>query len=262
MPDQSQPVVLITGAAKNTGFATAQRFAREGYTVCITSRSAEEAASAAAAIQAEYPARTIAGFAMTPAEVPQVRAIFAQVRERFGRLDVLVANATAPGYQQNILNATPEDFDFVMNSNAKGYFFCCQEAARIMVDQRRGSIILVGSVHSLRPLPNRILYAASKSAIASFSRSIAIELGKYGIRCNCLIAGAIWNDRWIGLSDEQIAVRRANWPLGRESYPADIANTVWFLASEQAATITGTEIVVDSGVTANLLKYDRNWDGQ
>lgn len=258
--NQQQPVALITGAAKNTGLATARRFAREGYAVCITSRSTGEAVAAAAAIMQEYPAATAVGFQMVPADVPQVRQVFAQLKERFGRLDVLVANATAVGYNQNILNTLPEEFDFVMNSNARGYFFCSQEAAKIMVAQGHGSIVLIGSVHSLRPLANRILYAASKCAIASFNRSIAIELGKYGIRCNCVIAGAIWNDRWTGMTEADLEARRANWPLGRESLPDDIANAVYFLASDEASTVTGTELVVDSGAMASLLKYDKDWD--
>lgn len=252
-------VALVTGATKNIGYATAKRFAKEGYDVCITSRDGSRAKTAAEAIMKEYPGITVKGYEMVPAEVEQIRKVFAQVKEQFGRLDVMVANATAPGFR-NILTTTPEDFDFMMNSNARAYFFCSQEAAKIMIEQGGGCIILIGSVNGIRPLPNKILYAASKSAISSFNRSIAIELGKYNIRCNCVVPGAVWNDRWIGMSDEAIAARRDNWPLGRESQPEDIANAVYFLASDQAATITGIEFVVDSGVTANLLKYDKNWD--
>ncbi|MDD5603270.1 MAG: SDR family NAD(P)-dependent oxidoreductase [Eubacteriales bacterium] len=255
-----RPVAIITGAARNTGYATAERFAGEGYNVCITSRSGEDARKAASEIAASYPGAIVKGYEMPTTDIEKIRDVFRQLKSYFGRLDVLVANATATGYAQNILNTDPEDFDFVMSSNTRGYFFCCQEAAKIMVEQKKGSIVLVGSVHSLRPLPNRIVYAASKSAIDSFNRSIAVELGKYGIRCNCVIPGAIWNHRWIGLTENEIAAKRDNWPVGRESQPEDVANAIYFLASDQASTITGTNLVVDSGVSANLLKYDKNWD--
>ncbi len=255
-----RPVAIITGAAKNLGFAAARRFAAEGFDVCITSRSGDDARTAAGLINKEFPLIKAKDYEMATSDPINISMVFEKVKTYFGRLDVLVANATAVGYEQNILNTTPEDFDNVMNSNARGYFFCCQEAAKIMVEQRKGSIVLVGSVHSLRPLPNRIVYAASKGAIDSINRSIAVELGKYGVRCNCVIPGAIWNHRWVGISEADLAARRDNWPLGRESQPEDVANAIYFLASDQACTITGTSLVVDSGVTANLLKYNKNWD--
>ncbi len=258
--ETTKPVIVITGAAKNTGFAIARRFAKEGYNVCITSRTGEQANNAAEKIMKEYHGIIAAGYEMETANVARIREVFGQIKQQFGRLDVFVANATATGYNQNILNSTEEDYDFMMNSNTKGYFFCSQEAARIMVDQERGNIILIGSVHSKRPVPNRILYGLSKCGIDGLHRSIAYELAKYNIRCNCLIAGAVWNDRWEGMTEEDFASRRDNWPLGIESYPDDIANAAYFLGSEQSATITGTELVVDSGVTACLLKYDKNWD--
>jgi NAD(P)-dependent dehydrogenase (short-subunit alcohol dehydrogenase family) len=256
------PVILISGAARNTGFAIAKRFAKEGYNVCITSRNKKSAEDAAKKIEQEYPDIIAKGYGMASAEIEDIRKTFSDVKHEFGKLDVFVANATTPGYNQNILNSTPEDFDYVINSNLKAYFFCSQEAAKIMTEQKKGNIILIGSVHSKGALPNRILYGMTKCAIDGMHRSIAYELAKYNIRCNCIVAGAIWNDRWEGLTEEELQLKRDNWPVGRESYPEDIANAAYFLSSDQSETITGIDLVVDSGVTACLLNYNKKWEEQ
>ncbi len=259
MDMKSRPVALITGATKNTGFATATRFAKEGYDVCVTSRDKKEAQAAAKKIMKMYPEISAKGYGVQTYDVQQIREAFQDVKERFGRLDVMVANATATGFH-SLVSTTPEQFDFVMDCNAKGYFFCCQEAAKIMIPQKSGAMVLIGSVHSHGAIPKRITYAASKGAIDVISRNAAYELGKYGIRCNCIVAGAIWNNKWEGMSQEELQKRRDNWPLAIESVPENIANAVFFLASDQAATITGSELVVDSGVSACVLQYDKNWE--
>ena len=256
----SLPVALVTGAARNTGFAAASRFAKEGYHVVITSRSQKTADEGAAKLQQMYPEVSIIGIGMETHDTDQISHAFGKVKDTFGRLDVMVANATDPGYCQSILSTTPEGYDYVMSCNAKGYFFCTQEAARIMVEQHHGSIVLVGSVNGYGALPNRIVYAASKAAIGAITRNAAYELGKFGVRVNCVVAGAIWNNRWEKLTEEEIRQKRDNWPLGRESTPTDIANAIYFLASDQAATVTGSEFVVDSGVSTCVLKYDKDWD--
>lgn len=253
-------VVLITGATRNIGLAIAKRFAKEGYHVCITSRKGEVAEQAAQEISEEFPQVKIVGFGMETSSVDQIRTVFLQVEEMFGRLDALVCNAADPGYNQSILTTTPEQFDHVMNSNARGYFFCAQEAAKIMVKQNSGSILLIGSVHSKRALPNRITYAASKGAIDVMNRNMCYELGKFGIRSNLIVAGAVYNDRWADYTPEDYEKKRANWPLGRESYPEDLANAAYFLSSEQAKTISGAEVCVDSGVMSAMLSYNKNWD--
>ena len=156
---------------------------------------------------------------------------------------------------------TEEDYDAIVNANLKGYFFGAQAAARLMIkNECKGSMILIGSVHSRGAIGNRIPYAISKGGIEVLGRNSAYELGKYGIRVNCVVCGAIVNDKFIEQTEEEKNARRANWPLGRESYPEDVAKAVFFLASDEAKTITGTSLVVDSGVSACMLKYDPNWE--
>lgn len=259
----SNPVVLITGATRNIGFAIAKRFAKEGYDVCITSRKKDAAQKAASEIMAEYPSITARGYAMITEDPDSIHEVFVQVKDNFGRIDSLVTNAADPGYNQSILSTTPEQYDHVMNSNARGYFFCCQEAAKLMIEGGRGgSIVLIGSVHSKGAIPNRITYASSKGAIDVMNRNMCYELGKFGIRSNVIIVGAVYNDRWVDYTPEDYEKKRANWPVGIESYPEDIANSAYFLCSDQAKTISGSELTVDSGVMSVLLSYNKNWDAE
>ncbi len=255
-------VVLITGAARNIGFAVAEKFAEEGYDVCITSRKQDSADAAAKEIGDIYKDVTVKGYAMETEYPEKIHETFKKVFDDFGRLDTLVANAADPGYNQSILSTTPEQYDHVMNSNARGYFFCCQEAAKIMKEQHSGSIVLIGSVHSKRALPGRITYAASKGAIDVLNRNMCYELGKFGIRSNLIVVGAVYNDRWAAYTEADYEKKRANWPLGMESYPEDIANSAYFLSSDKARTISGSELIVDSGVMSVMLSYNKNWDNE
>ena len=256
-----RPVVMVTGATQYTGYSTAKLFAQRGYDVCITSRDYKKAEEAARKLSELVPEAKILPLQMDPPDVQATTAAFDKIKEVFGRLDVFVANACAACRFKSILSTTETDFDSIVNANLKGYFFGTQAAAKLMIEtESKGSIILIGSVHSRGALPNRIPYAISKGGIEVMARNCAYELGKYGIRVNCLVAGAIVNDKFLEQTEEEKEQRRANWPLGRESYPEDIAKSAYFLASDEARTITGTSLVVDSGVTACLLQYQKNWE--
>ena len=244
--------ILITGATKNTGLAIARRFASDGWNVAITSRDAVSAEAAAKGIDGE-----IIGLGMDPANVADIRAAFAAVKERFGRLDAFVNNAAHLGVGLSILNSTEADWDAVMNANARAAFFCAQEAMKLMKDG--GSIVFISSCHALKSVPGRILYTTSKAALGGIVRSLAVELGPLGIRANAILAGAVRTDRWDGLSDEEVEKRRSRWPTGQESTPEQIAAAVAFLCSDAAATITGAEIPVDSGIGVCLLQYNKDW---
>lgn len=260
--DSVRPVVMVTGATQYTGFTAAKLFAQRGYDVCVTSRTLPKAQDAARRIELEIPQARVLPVQMDPVDIPETERAFAEVKAEFGRLDVFLANACAACRFMNILNTTEEQYDSILDANLKGYFFETQAAARLMIEKGiKGSIVLIGSVHSRGALPNRIPYAISKGGVEVLARNSAYELGKYGIRVNCLVAGAITNDKFLEQTEEEKEKRRANWPLGRESYPEDMAKAAFFLASSEASTITGTSLVVDSGVTACLLKYQKEWEG-
>jgi len=137
----------------------------------------------------------------------------------------------------------------------KGSFFCAQQAAQIMKEQNKGSIVFISSVHSKQAIMGRSLYSASKGGINALSRAMSIELSQYGIRSNCIIAGAIRTNRWDNFTAEQEAEKRANWPLGIESTGEDIANGAFYLGTDLSKTVTGTDLTIDSGILVSLLPY-------
>lgn len=249
--------MLITGSVRNTGLAIARRFAADGWNVTVTSRDAAAAEETARALEAEFPQCHALGLGMDPAKVEDIRAAFAAVRENFGRLDAFVNNAANLGVGFSVLNATEADWNDVMNANARAAFFAAQESTRLMVGG--GAMVFISSCHAKKAVPGRILYSASKAAVGAIVRSLAVELGPLGIRANAILAGAIRTDRWNGLTDEEVAARRARWPIGRETTPEQVAAAVAFLCSDAAATITGAEIPIDSGIGVCLLANNPNW---
>ena len=250
--------VFITGATRNTGWAIAQRFAREGYGVAVTSRHQQDALDAAVRLRQEFPAVQTLGLGMHTDSVSSIRAAFAQVKAAWGRLDVFVSNAAHLAVDMSIFNSSEEDWDAVINANAKGAFFGCQEAVKLM--DRGGAICMISSVHAHACIPGRVLYTTSKGAINAMARSLAIELGHLNIRVNTLTAGAIHSERWDNQPPEVTVARRAQYPAGRESFPEEIANGVYYLCSDQAPTVTGTELTIDSGILDCLLPYKKGWN--
>lgn len=247
--------VFITGGTKNSGLAIARRFAAEGYQIALSSRSAAAAAETAERIGEEFGVKA-KGWSLDLKSLFDIRRVFHELGETFGGLDVFVPVAASLGIGQEMLHTDEEAFDEVFDTNVKGTYFCCQEAARLMRGGGGGCIVMIGSVHYRGAVWGRSLYAASKGALATLVRSLAVELAEYHIRVNQVVPGAVRTDRWDGLSGEQIAARRRNWPAGVESTGEDIANAVYYLASDCAGTITGSDLTVDSGILACLLSYD------
>jgi len=249
--------LFVTGATKNTGWAIARRFASQGWNVALSSRRADGAEAAAAKLKDEFPQVEALGVGMDPAKVEDVRAAFAMIAAHFGRLDAFVNCAADLGVGLSILSTSVEAYDALMNANVRAPFFCVQEAVQLM--KEGGSVTFISSCHALKSVPGRICYTISKAALGGMVRSLAVELGPLGIRANAVLAGAIRTDRWDGLTDEQVQERRDRYPAGRESSTDDIAAAVAFLASDEARTVTGIEMPVDSGIGVCLLQYNKNW---
>lgn len=253
-------VVFVTGAAKNTGLAIVRRFLREGWDACLSSRSETEGAEAVAALQAEYPARKIRALTLELDDAEAIAGAFQTIRAEFGRLDAFVSNAANLGVDYDVFSTTPEKWDAVMNVNARGTFLCCREAAFLMREKGEGgAMVLISSVHANQSIIGRVPYSASKAAVNAIARCLAVELGYLGIRVNALIAGAIYTHRWDAMDDDETARRRARYPAGRESTGDEIAAGVYYLCSDDAATVTGTEMTIDSGISVCLLPYNKDW---
>ena len=155
------------------------------------------------------------------------------------------------------MNTDEEDYYRITDVNIKGTFFCCKYAAELMKRQVGGSIVTIGSVQAKGAVRGRGVYSMTKAALSSLVKNMAYELGEYGIRANNVVAGAIHSERWDALSDEELARRRARYPVGRESTEQEIANAVFYLGTDLSATVTGIDLTVDSGLSVCVLPYSK-----
>ncbi|MBR2466715.1 MAG: SDR family oxidoreductase [Clostridia bacterium] len=249
--------ILITGATENTGLAIAKKFAENGWGVGITSREKEKSEEAARKIAEEFsvPAR---GYALELLNTEGIKAVFSAFEKDFGSLDAFVANAANLGVDFGLLNTDEANFSAIVDANVKGTFFCCQAAAEIMKRGAGGAIVTIGSVQANGAVRGRTVYSMTKAAISALVKNMAYELGEYGIRANNLVAGAIHSARWDVLSEEVKAQRRSRYPVGRESTEEEIANGVFFLGTDLSSSTTGTDLVIDSGISICMLPYSKS----
>lgn len=247
-------IVLVTGANRNTGLGIAAAFAAEGATVFLNGRTSESVAEAVGALRRRGLRKVFGapGDVGVPADVV---TIIRQVAAKNKRVDVLGNNAAHLGVGHAFEETPLEFFEAVLRVNLVGAFYLTQQAVRLM-PKRGGAIVNVGSNVSTRAIQKRCGYLASKGGMDALTLAMAIELGPRNIRVNMVAPGYIHTDRWEKLAQAQTLRRRANVPLGREATAEDVAQAVLFLASDQAANITGTRLVVDGGCSAQHLPRD------
>ena len=246
-------IVLITGAGRGIGRATAARLAAEGAALAILDRD-ETAASQAAAALREGGADALA----LTADITDRSALEGAIElalGHFGRIDVLVNNA-ARALKGNLAQTTPEDWASELAGTLNGAFLATQLVLPGMVAQGSGVIVNVGSVNGLLALGNPG-YSAAKAGLLSFTKALATEYGKSGIRANMVSPGTIrtespsWQKRLT--RDPQVFEKLARWyPVGRVGRPDDIAAAIAFLAADEAAFVNGANLVVDGGLTAGI----------
>jgi len=240
---------LVTGASRGIGKEIALELARNGYRVAVNYYN--DPAPMVDATLAEL--RTLTGaenVLAVEADIrssAQVTAMFARVLGAFGRLDLLVNNAGVQTWKP-LLDVTEEEWDLVVDTNLKGCFLCTQQAARYMKDHGGGSIVNLGSGCNKLAFPSLVAYTASKGGIEMFTKEAAIELGRYGIRVNCLAPGSIESERTREEDPDYAGTWSKLTPLGRVGTAADIAPTVVFLASKGGAFITGQTIWIDGAL--------------
>lgn len=241
---------LVTGSGRGIGLACAQELARRGFDVCLNCSgegSLSRTQEAAAAIAEEHGVRTQAVVANV-ASFEEASGLVSSAVEAFGRLDVMVNNAgiTRDGL---IARMAPEDFDAVVDVNLNGTFNCCKAAAKVMMKQRSGRIINMSSVVGVAGNAGQVNYAASKAGVIGITKSLAKELARRNITVNAVAPGFISTDMTGALSAEQQEAIASHIGLQRFGEAADVAALVGFLASPEAAYITGQVISVDGGLT-------------
>ncbi|HTQ57465.1 MAG TPA: SDR family NAD(P)-dependent oxidoreductase [Bryobacteraceae bacterium] len=237
---------LVTGASKGVGKGIALELARRGCDVAVNyHRDAEGAEATAAEVRAlgrrALAVQADAGLAT------DVDRMFGAVLRQFPRLDIMVNNAGMQTWKP-LLDLEESEWDQVIRTNLKGCFLCTQRAGRHMREQGGGAIVNIGSGCNKVPFPNLSNYTASKGGIEMFTKSAAIELGRYGIRVNCVAPGAIEIERTKLEAPDYGKTWAGVTPLGRVGQPVDVARAVAFLASDAGDFITGQTIYVDGGL--------------
>jgi sorbitol-6-phosphate 2-dehydrogenase len=250
-------IALITGAGQGLGEALARRLAAEGAGVAVADLNGEAAEQVAASLR-DAGARAI-GIRANVTDEDDVAAMVRTVRESLGGLDMLVANAGVLK-AHDIQEFPLADWKLVIDVNLTGYFLCAREAARVMAEQQRGTIIQINSKSGKKGSFRNGAYAASKFGGIGLTQSLALDLAPYGIRVNAvcpgnLLDGSLWQNslyeqyakKW-GLTPEEVRKKYEDQvPLGRGCRYEDVANVVVFLASDESSYMTGQALNVTGG---------------
>jgi len=252
-------VAIVTGAAQGLGEAIAYRLAVEGCAaVTVADMNLEKAQAVADTIEREHGAKALA-VQTNVTDSAQVEAMVARTKEAFGSVDILVANAGI--LKAHDLAEFPEnEWRAVIEVNLVGYFLCAQAAARVMIEQKRGTIVQINSKSGKKGSFRNSAYAASKFGGIGFTQSIAMDLAPYGVRVNAvcpgnLLDGTLWQEslfeqyaRNQGITLEEVRRKyESQVPLGRACTYDDVCNVVTFLASDESSYMTGQAINVTGG---------------
>lgn len=251
----SGKIALVTGAARGIGLGIAKKLKREGCQVILNDID-ETALSNAADQLAEEGQEEVVRLAGSIADGARVKKMFAQIKGQFGRLDILVNNAGLLTIRKWFWDLEDDFFDKVLTTNMRGTYLVSQAAAKLMIPQKSGSIIVISSIGATRAFRGSVPYVTSKGALDALTRGMAMDLARYGIRVNAVAPGMIATDLlWKNTPEQELKRRRQMVPLEREGFPEDVAGAVAFLASQDASYITGQVIVVDGGVSSQCYPY-------
>lgn len=246
MSDFNDKIVLVTGGSRGIGRAIALELGGRGATVVVNYNSSADAAEA---VLEEIKAAGGDGmvYQADVSDAEQVDAMFKAITKTYSKIDVLVNNAGTTR-DNVIMMLKPEDFDTVINTNLRSAWLCSKTASRAMMRKRTGRIINITSVVGIAGNGGQTNYAASKAGMIGLTKSLAKEVASRGITVNAVAPGFIETDMTADLGDELKETAINAIPLGRMGAAGDIAKAVAFLASDDAAYITGQVLVVDGGM--------------
>jgi gluconate 5-dehydrogenase len=244
-------IALVTGASRGLGLAMAEGLAEAGAVVALNGRNADALNDVASDLHGRGLKAEIAPFDVTDQQAG--KDAIENIITRHGRLDILVANAGI-NHRVPLADWTPVDWDRLLTANLKACFFLAQQVTVPMREQRHGRIIFTTSIAGIQARSAIHGYAASKSGLVGLTRSLACELGEYGITCNGICPGYFETDltKLVLQSEEYVGRLNSRVPLRRWGRPRDLAGVVVFLASDAASYITGQQIVIDGGFTTTI----------
>jgi len=250
-------IVLVTGGNRNTGLAIVAKFVEEGARVFMCGSTPGSTAKGAAYLE-EHGCRGVRSIPCDVSDLAQVKNLFDVIEKEAGRLDILVNNAAHQGIGKPFVEMDPAYVMEVLGVNVRGVFQVTQQAVNrfFLKQESRGVVVFLSSNTAMRAIRNRTAYCASKGAINSMVRAIALDLGPLGIRVNACAPGYIYTERWDVLPEEKKARRRLNCPLRHEATGRDIANVVAFLASEESGNMTGEIVTCDAGCSCQHMPED------
>lgn len=235
--------VIVTGAGSGIGVEIARRFLDDGATVYAADLEPGGAPDGVRRVRADV------------SDAGAVRDLVAQVVADTGRLDVLCNNAGTASTTDAIA-CTPQEWDRVFAVNVRSVYLATKYSLPVMIEGGGGVIVNTASVAGLIGLPDRAAYCASKGAVVSFTKQVAVQYARQGIRCTCVCPGTVdtpWVGRLLDAADDPVAMREqlvARQPLGRLATPGEVADAVRYLASPAAAFVTGIALVIDGGILA------------
>jgi NAD(P)-dependent dehydrogenase (short-subunit alcohol dehydrogenase family) len=248
--DLTGKVALVTGASRGIGESIARLLASKGAHVIVSSRKIEACQAVADSIIAD--GGNASAVACHVGEMAQIDAAFAHIKEKFGRLDILVNNAAANPYFGHILDTDLAAYSKTVDVNIRGYFFMSVAAGNMMKEQGGGVILNTASVNAIRPGEMQGIYSITKAAVISMTQSFAKECGRLNIRVNALLPGLTDTKFASALTtnDDILKTALKVIPLGRVAHPDEMAGTVLYLVSDASSYTTGASVIVDGGMLA------------
>jgi 3-oxoacyl-[acyl-carrier protein] reductase len=226
--------VLVTGASRGIGKATAELFSQKGYNVIGTFYKTPQKSSAIDYVKTDF------------SKPDDILKLAEYVKKNYGGADILINNAGI-ALQKLFTDCTESDYDRVMDINVKAYYLSCKAFLPYMINRKRGAIVNVSSIWGITGASCEVIYSISKAAVIGLTKALAKEAGPSGIRVNAVAPGVIDTDMNKNLDDESVSEIIGNTPLSRLGNASEIAKAIFFLCSEQAEFITGQVLTVDGG---------------